>query len=436
MPYRLESLECRRLLSAVYPTNLEQYLVELINRARADPPAEAARYGIDLNEGLVAGTISTTPKQPLAVNPFLTGGARAHSQWMIDTDTFSHTGAGGSDPQDRMTAAGYTFTAPWSWAENIAWRSFSGGSPTASLIAQLHQDLFVDRNVSDRGHRTNIMDGGLREIGTGFTSGGFQGYTAGMVTTDFATTAGNPFLTGVAYQDTVTADHFYTPGEGLAGVTITATRPLDRAVFSTTTFPSGGYSLRLPAGSYSVVASGGALANPITFGTVTIGTQNVKADFVPGQSGDVTPPTAVLTQALRDRTASRYYSFLVTYADNIALDAGTFDSYDIVVTGPNAFSRYANFNSVDSATNGTPRVVNYLIKGPGGSWDASDNGVYTITLRRRQVRDTSGNPASASVLGAFSVKIPTAAAAVAMASPVGIRVTTSVRHADDASVFA
>src|SRR5438132_4135057 len=95
-------LEPRRLLAAVYPTNCEQYLVELINRGRANPAAEASRYGIDLNEGLAPGTISTTAKQPLAINPFLTDGARQHSQWMIDTDTFAHTGKNGTQPDDRM----------------------------------------------------------------------------------------------------------------------------------------------------------------------------------------------------------------------------------------------------------------------------------------------------------------------------------------------
>src|SRR5205085_86105 len=115
----IEPLEPRRLFAAVVPTNLEQYMVELINRARANPTAEAARYAIALNEGLPAGTISTAAKQPLAINPNLTDGARKHSQWMIDTDVFSHTGSGGSQPDDRMSAAGYTFRVPWSWGENI-----------------------------------------------------------------------------------------------------------------------------------------------------------------------------------------------------------------------------------------------------------------------------------------------------------------------------
>ena len=119
----LETLEPRSLFAAVAPTDAEQYLVELVNRARANPTAEAARFGIDLNEGLAAGTISAAPKAPLAINPFLTDSARGHSRWMIDNDVFSHTGAGGTSPMQRMQAAGYVFN-PSSYAagENIAWR--------------------------------------------------------------------------------------------------------------------------------------------------------------------------------------------------------------------------------------------------------------------------------------------------------------------------
>ena len=42
------------------PTAYEQYFLELVNRARANPGGEAARLGIDLNQGLAAGTISAT----------------------------------------------------------------------------------------------------------------------------------------------------------------------------------------------------------------------------------------------------------------------------------------------------------------------------------------------------------------------------------------
>src|SRR5438105_7496542 len=106
IPPQILPLESRRLLAASYPTNAEQYLIELVNRGRADPTAEAARYGIALNEGLAAGTISTAPKQPLAINPLLVTSARGHSQWMLDNDLFQHEGPGGNDPGDRMQEAG------------------------------------------------------------------------------------------------------------------------------------------------------------------------------------------------------------------------------------------------------------------------------------------------------------------------------------------
>ena len=63
----IESLEER----VVMTTNISpasQLMIELINRARSDPGAEASRLGIDLNEGLAANTISDTEKQALAPN--------------------------------------------------------------------------------------------------------------------------------------------------------------------------------------------------------------------------------------------------------------------------------------------------------------------------------------------------------------------------------
>ena len=46
------------------PTAYEQYFLELVNRARANPGAEAARVGIGLNDGLAAGTIAGPSRTP------------------------------------------------------------------------------------------------------------------------------------------------------------------------------------------------------------------------------------------------------------------------------------------------------------------------------------------------------------------------------------
>ena len=120
---KVESLEPRLLLSIVAPTDYDQYTLELINRGRNDPAAEAALYSIALNEGVpLEDTISTDAKQPLAFSGYINDAAQDHSQWMLDTDTFSHTGNGGTSPHDRMVNAGYSFVPSWSSGER-SWPS-------------------------------------------------------------------------------------------------------------------------------------------------------------------------------------------------------------------------------------------------------------------------------------------------------------------------
>ena len=88
-------------------TALEQMLLELINRARLDPAAEAARFGIDLNEGVPSNQIiSPVSKQPLAMNETLLLVARAHSQDMIDRDYFEHDTPEGVTASQRIANAG------------------------------------------------------------------------------------------------------------------------------------------------------------------------------------------------------------------------------------------------------------------------------------------------------------------------------------------
>ncbi len=235
----IERLEARLAFDASLPTAHEQFLLEMVNRGRADPLAEATRYGIDLNEGLEAGTISAAAKQPLAFNPFLIDAAQRHSQWQLDTDTFSHTGAGGSTAGERMTAAGYDFTGSWTWGENIGWFGTTGAVDVTDFTARIHRGLFLSK-----GHRTNVMGETFREVGLGVRAGEFESdgmpFNSVMVTENFAASGTGVFLTGVAYDDTGLDDDFYTPGEGLGGVTITATRASDQSVFETTMPPACG----------------------------------------------------------------------------------------------------------------------------------------------------------------------------------------------------
>lgn len=248
----------------------EQYMLELVNRARLDPAAEAALYGVDL------GTISATSKQPLAANDLLLAAAENHSQWMLDTDTFSHTGANGSDPGTRMAAAGYSFTGQWSWGENIAWQGTTG---TLNLIAAInaeHAALFR----SD-GHRENMLNDTFQELGMGIRTGQFTAsgttYNAAMVTEDFAKSGTGAFLTGVAYTDTDGND-FYSVGEGRGGVQIAA-QLVGGATTTVTTDAPGGYDSKLAAGTYNVTMSGGGLGAALGM-TITLANRNIKLDLL------------------------------------------------------------------------------------------------------------------------------------------------------------
>lgn len=87
-------------------TAAEQYLLELINRARLDPAAEARRLGLNLNDNLAPGSIDASAKQVLAPNALLETAATAHSKWMLAADVFSHNGSNGSTPASRVTATG------------------------------------------------------------------------------------------------------------------------------------------------------------------------------------------------------------------------------------------------------------------------------------------------------------------------------------------
>lgn len=221
------------------PTDIEQFMLELINEARANPAAEAARLGIDLNEGLEAGRIRAEAKQPLAFHPLLIQAARSHSDWMLSADVFSHTGAGGSSPSDRAEAAGYSFGV----GENIAFRSTNGVLNALESVRVNHDGLF-----KSPGHRVNLMNPGYAVVGLGVREGEFEGWAAQMVAQIFSAGGesddSGPFLLGVVFDDKNGNDR-YDPGEGLEGVRVEP----DYGGYSAVTSASGGYAVPLPPGS-------------------------------------------------------------------------------------------------------------------------------------------------------------------------------------------
>jgi uncharacterized protein YkwD len=90
---------------------------------------------------------------PLTVSPQLTAAARTHSQDMAVHGFFDHTGSDGSSPFERMEREGYVFRQA---AENIA----AGYTSAESVVAGWEESP---------GHRENILDCSLTEVGVGYT---------------------------------------------------------------------------------------------------------------------------------------------------------------------------------------------------------------------------------------------------------------------------
>ena len=89
---------------------------------------------------------------PLTFNTQLLNAAATHSQNMALQDFFSHTGKDGSSLASRISATGYQFSAA---AENIA-----AGSSTPEQV--------VSSWMNSSGHRANILNPNLKEIGIGY----------------------------------------------------------------------------------------------------------------------------------------------------------------------------------------------------------------------------------------------------------------------------
>ncbi len=329
-------LEPRALLSSMpaAPTNEEQYMLQLINRTRAnasaeatrlialtrtDPTLKAATAGLDLSAFVrQASTFPSRP--PLAFNTRLIAAARDHDATVLARNAQVHappgflvTGVGGLVAGDGQVYYP-TGQSSWSTGENVfAYSGNVDGGALKDYVDYYHAGLMIDWGNDDFGHLKNILGPGpsqakaagtlpYSEIGIGLAVGtpttpppanpdnpANRGLNVGPVilTQEFAWRSGNAFLTGAIYRD-ADSDSFYTPGEGLGGVSIQAVGLNGQGTFDAQTWGSGGYSLALPPGIYTVTATGPTA--PTRTQLITIGQDNVGWDVQHAAAGSAAPP--------------------------------------------------------------------------------------------------------------------------------------------------
>ncbi|MCX5126798.1 CAP domain-containing protein [Streptomyces sp. NBC_00347] len=132
-----------------------------------EPPAEPAETLAPSDSaapsGVVAEVLELVNKEratvgcpELTVNAKLTKAAQDHSEDMAAHSNMSHTGSDGSDPGQRITRAGYEWRT---YAENVAY-----GYPTAAKV--------MEGWMNSPGHKRNILDCDVKEIGIGLAQPG------------------------------------------------------------------------------------------------------------------------------------------------------------------------------------------------------------------------------------------------------------------------
>jgi uncharacterized protein YkwD len=125
------------------------YLIQLVNNLRAE-------YGLP----------------PYQIDASLMAAAQAHSEWAASVGTHSHTGIGGSTPQDRAIAAGYGGGQSVRVSENIYW----GTNATSESAVQWWRNSPI--------HFRGMTSTNYTQIGAGIAysaSGGFFTLNFGIV---------------------------------------------------------------------------------------------------------------------------------------------------------------------------------------------------------------------------------------------------------------
>lgn len=273
------------LLSVVRaaPTAEQQYVLELVNRLRMSPAAELEKlvnmsspgvWGSPMSDDpLVAAALSfyqvsasalaaqwgsLVAAPPVAWNDSLAAAGSLYSDLMINLDQQAH-GLGGVSLSQRLVNAGYS--ANWG---DVAQMLFA----TAGGLNHAHAALAVDWGPDGgngtgiqpgASHRTALMDPLFKELGIGFQTIAIPlsntSVTGDLVITEHMANTirsngiglvSDAILTGSVINDSVMADSFYTPGEGLADVLVFVYDNSNGAlVASGQTNSAGGFNISL-----------------------------------------------------------------------------------------------------------------------------------------------------------------------------------------------
>lgn len=392
--FHFEQLEARRLLTGMAEGQLFLYL---LNEARHDPAAYAR------TEALPVSFDTVQARQPLAINANLQRAAQFHSVEMAEHNYFAHQSAvTGRWPNANARAHGYALPSWWTDDNNFI-ESIAAGNATAraSLRQLMMSPPHRDHLLGISNFNSQNADGGI-----GYAFDGSALYRNYWTVHLARTEPSQIFLTGVVYDD-LNDNGRYDLNEGLSAMKVS------HAGSEVLTNSAGGWSLVVQANqSYPLIVetAAGTLRVDVDVASTNrhvefrtdVGMSRI--DFGNWQVvSDRTPPSASLSASdLRFRNRAEHL-FTVSFRDNGAIASDSIATGNFAVNGPNGFQQTPVL--VSKTQSGEQWKAVYRVTPPGPVWTSEHNGTYAINVVGNQVRDISGNPLPAAMLGSFQVGI-------------------------------
>ncbi len=285
-----ESLEHRRLL-ALDPTPLEQEMIQLTNRFRSDPANEYGRLiKVDapiqspdaevtsnltyfkVDSSMLKSELSRlSPSPPVAWNEIMQNLATTQNGTMISKNSQEHY----PGLATKLNAMGVPIEAGTS--QNAFYNNLGVGK-TPFFV---HSAYVIDWGTGgsggmqpDRGHRSNMLNALYNQTASAITA-----QPSSLANTQFfaKVSSAQKMAVGAVFEDK-NKSGWYEAGEGVGGVQIVFEGTAGR--FATASMTAGGYQMVLPAGSYTVTATGGSLKHAITLPNLTINSTNVWQNLI------------------------------------------------------------------------------------------------------------------------------------------------------------
>lgn len=270
------------------PTPLEEEIRWHVNRGRFDSARE---------NQLRKTSFTDIPARsgPLAPHQSLTLAARHHSEDMARNNVMQHDTVPGSlyydaatqpTPWDRFRAEGYNFNGA---GENIA-AGYS--SATAAHVGWWKSN----------GHRVNMFDAGLREIGNGYFHWASSTYKH-YYTMNLGSMGNNQFFTDTVFHD-ANSDRTYNQGEGVAGIKLQLRLPA-------ADHPS--FDISNSSGSFAIPISGIAAGTRVEVWlmntTATATNLTIPRDFDTHSTLTLTPGSWMMAGTFMKPSANRNFGF-------------------------------------------------------------------------------------------------------------------------------